>query len=382
MKVRVIESERDFAALEPEWERLQSDATATSVFQTFAWMKSFWDAYGRGQPLRVLVASDGGAIVGILPLYIHTLPMLKFPVRMLRLVGTGGDTFPDDLGPVLAKGREEEVARALADAALRLPGWDVLLLHDMLPDNAFTAAIAKASRSARLSPMTGRSERIAYLDLPESFDAWLKSLSGDRRYRIRSARKKLVAAQPTARFFVWEDGATLDRGIDRLIELHTKRWGDGQSNSFKTPEYIGCHRAVMHGLFAKDRLRLYCLEASGQIIAMFYFYKFRDRVYLMQSGFDPEYSNVKPGQVLLGHIVEHAIGEGNKVLDFLRGDHRYKDEIASGERETVYVTAFRLRPGALVYRTRRMILPALKSRVLAIAKRARAVPEEGAQPSE
>lgn len=378
MKVDIVES---FEGLEADWERLQRDARATSVFQTFTWMKSWWGAYGRGQPLRILVARDRGAVVGILPVYVHTLPMLKFPVRMLRLVGTGGDTFPDDLGPVLAAGRDEEVARALADAVIALPGWDVLLLHDMLPDNAFTAAIAKASRGARLAPMTGRSERIAYLDLPESFDAWLKSLSGDRRYRIRSARKKLAAAHPT-RFFVWEDGATLDRGIDRLIELHKKRWGDGQSNSFATPEYVACHRAVMHGLFANDRLRLYCLEASGQIVAMFYFYKFRDRVYLMQSGFDPDMSSLKPGQVLLGHIVEHAIGEGNKVLDFLRGDHRYKDEIATGERETVYVTAFRLRPGAFVYRTRRMILPALKARVLAMAKRARGSKPADAQPSE
>jgi CelD/BcsL family acetyltransferase involved in cellulose biosynthesis len=94
---------------------------------------------------------------------------------------------------------------------------------------------------------------------------------------------------------------------------------------------------------------------------MFYFYKFRDRVFLMQGGFDPDYSRLKPGQVLLGHIIETAIGEGHCVLDFLRGDHRYKDELATGARETVYVTAFRARAGALVYGTRRLALPALRA---------------------
>ena len=115
---------------------------------------------------------------------------------------------------------------------------------------------------------------------------------------------------------------------------------------------------------------------SGQVVAMYYFYKFRDTVYLMQSGFDPDFSDVKPGQVLLGYIVEHAIGEHHKVLDFLKGDHRYKDELATGERETMFVTAFRLRPGAFVYRLRRMILPALKARLREVAARVRPPAQE------
>ena len=77
-------------------------------------------------------------------------------------------------------------------------------------------------------------------------------------------------------------------------------------HSFASPEYVGFHRAVMAACLARNRLRLYCLELGGQPAAMYYFYKFRDAVYLMQSGFDPDLSAVKPGQVLLGHIVEHA----------------------------------------------------------------------------
>jgi hypothetical protein len=104
---------------------------------------------------------------------------------------------------------------------------------------------------------------------------------------------------------------------------------------------------------------------------MYYFYKFRKTVYLMQSGFDPDHADVKPGQVLLGHIIEHAISEGHEVLDFLKGDHRYKDELSTGERETTYVTAFRLNPGGVVYRVRRKVLPALMARARQLAERVR-----------
>lgn len=384
VRVRVLQSTAEFEALDETWERLQSDAVITSVFETFGWQYLWWKTYGRDQPLKVLVATVKDKVVGLLALYIQTEAMLRYPVRLLRFVGTGGDTFPDDLGPLLARGHEDAVARAFADTVMELAGWDVLLLTDMDPACAFTKAIDGAAGTARLACLGGRTDRIAFLDLPGSWDDWLKSLSGDRRYRIRNIRKKLNAAYPS-RFFAWSDPATLNQGIDRLIQLHHKRWQSiGMPHSFNSPEYVGFHRAVMADCFKHDRLRLYCLELSGQIVAMYYFYRFRNRVYLMQSGFDPDYSKVKPGQVLLGHIVEHAISEGDTVLDFLKGDHQYKDELASGERETLYLTAFRPSPGAWVYRTRRIYLPELKAagrRLLARVRPPAAAPPPPAAPT-
>ena len=70
-------------------------------------------------------------------------------------------------------------------------------------------------------------------------------------------------------------------------------------------------------------------------------YRLRNRVFCMQAGFDPDFAAVAPGAVLLGYAIEHAIGEGNEVFDFLRGEHMYKNQLANGTRESRYVTAFR-----------------------------------------
>ena len=371
LRIQMVETAAEFDSLGPRWAAAQKDAALTSVFETFQWQRLWWESYNRGQALRVIVASEGDTLLGILAVYVQAESILHYPVRLLRFVGSGADTYPDDLGPILAPGRETYVAKALADAVLRLRGWDVLLLADMNPRCPFTQAIAASARAAGLETRTGQSERIAYIDLPATWNDWLQSLHRDRRYRVKNIRKKLQAAHP-ARFFVWDDPATLDQGIDRLIHLHHKRWKSiGQPHAFASPEYVAFHRATMKACFARDWLRLYALELSGQVVAMCYFYRFRDAIYLMQSGFDPDFSDVKPGQVLLGHIIEHAIGEGHKVLDFLRGDHRYKDELATGERDTMFVTAFRQTPGAWVYRTRRLYAPVIKARVLKAVRRLR-----------
>jgi CelD/BcsL family acetyltransferase involved in cellulose biosynthesis len=112
----------------------------------------------------------------------------------------------------------------------------------------------------------------------------------------------------------------------------------------------------------RDWLRLYCLEIGGEIAAMIYSYRFRKHVFLVQAGFDPAYAKLSPGNVLLGYALEHAIGEGNAVFDFLRGEHSYKQMLATGSRETVSVTAFRQTLGAVAHRARSSYLAKAKAK--------------------
>ena len=119
----------------------------------------------------------------------------------------------------------------------------------------------------------------------------------------------------------------------------------------------------MKSAFGRGWLRLYCLELDGEIAAITYCYRFRNRIYLMQAGFDPALAKSNPGKVLLGHALEHAIGEGNAVFDFLKGEHRYKDQLATGYRNSRGVRVFRNTPGGIAYRLRRIWLPQWKARL-------------------
>ena len=361
--VQFLTSADDFARLAQHWNRLHEQATTASVFTSWVWQFQWWQLYGREQPLRLLVALEAGEPVGILPLYIHTVRVLGVPVRLLRFVGTGADTHPDDLGPVLAPLRESEIARQLARAALRVAEVDVVVASDLDPRSPFSRALELAAAEAGRASIVHPGERIAYVDLPENWAKFMQSLSSYRRSRLRGARRKAAAAHDV-RFFVWNDAARLDEAVDRLVELHRRRWtAAGGSESFQSAEYVEFHRRIIKASFARGWLRLYCLEFDGEIAAITYCYRFRNRVFLMQAGFDPAMARCNPGKVLLGHALEHAIGEGNSVFDFLRGEHRYKDQLASAHRVTNCVRVFRATPAALVYRLRRIWLPLLKARV-------------------
>jgi len=362
--VQFLTSARDFVEVAPEWNRLHDQCVTASVFNSWIWQFQWWQAYGGNQPLRLLVALEGGEVVGVLALYIQTIEVMGMPVRLLRLVGSGADTHPDDLGPVIAPEREDEIARKLADAALCIREVDVIALSDIDPRSRFPGLLDRAAAEFGCDSLTTSSERIAYVDLPTAWTDYVASLKSDHRRLLRGARNKASAAHKM-RFFVWDEAATIDQAVDRLAELHRARWNaTGGSESFSSAQYIDFHRGIIKASFARGWLRLYCLELDGEIVAITYCYRFRNRVYLMQAGFDPAKAKANPGRVLLGYALEHAIGEGNVVFDFLRGEHRYKDQLATGYRTTRCVRVFRNTRAALAYRLRRIWLPRLRARLL------------------
>ncbi|MGQ0654261.1 MAG: GNAT family N-acetyltransferase [Betaproteobacteria bacterium] len=368
--VQAARSVEAFAQLAADWNRLQESAAGASPFTAWAWQFEWWRVYGAGRRLHILTAVRGAELCGVLPLYVETQKTLGVPVRVARLVGMGGDTYPDDLGPFFAPGCESEASEALVSAALGSRDWDVISLEDMDSRLPFGRALEAAAGSRGMRSQRAGNERIVYIDLPQSWEAYLGSLSRNRRSKIRSQRKKLHQ-EPGARFYVWRDASRLDEAFDRLVGLHHKRWrSTGQeSESFRTPEYLDFHRSVMRTSLLRGALRLYVLEVAGEAAAMLYALRFRGRVFVVQSGFDPDLARLRPGLVLLGHAIQHAIEEGNRVFDFLRGEHSYKDQLAGSEREGEIVTACRATVGGRIWHLRRVVLPALKARIKAVLRR-------------
>jgi CelD/BcsL family acetyltransferase involved in cellulose biosynthesis len=370
ISVDTVDSEARFAQLANEWNRVHELAGAASPVNAWAWLFEWWRAYGAGRRLNILTARADGKLCAVLPLYVETQRALGMPVRVARLLGCGGDTYPDDLGPIFDPAHEAEAADALAAETFGATAWDVLLLEDMdskAPFGAFAEAFA-ARRGLRT--LRAPAQPIVYIDLPATWEGYLSQLSRNRRSKVRSQRKKLHTLTK-ARFFVWDDPATIDAGFDRLAELHHKRWDEAgeESTSFRSREYLGFHRAVMRMALLRGALRLYALEINGEVAAMLYALRFRRGIFLVQAGFDPAWRELRAGLVLLGHAIQHAVEEGNEIFDFLRGTHSYKDHFASSLRHTETVTVSKGTIAARAWKLVRQTLPALKKRLKALLSR-------------
>ncbi|MBI3899537.1 MAG: GNAT family N-acetyltransferase [Gammaproteobacteria bacterium] len=364
MNLTVVDSVPAFEGLRDRWDALVDTAEHASIFTTWSWQWHWWRHYGNDQALRILQVEEAGQLLGILPLYIETVkPFPGVSVRVLRFVGTGGDTSPDYLDALIRRGDEDRVASILAQYLVReLNGWDVASITDLHADSAFRRALAAALAAAAIECRASMSARISYIDLPATWDDYLAAQSRDRRYTVRNTRRKFESL-PDARFFVWQE-QSVDKAVDRLIELHHLRWQQkGEAHAFSSPAYVSFHRELMQALQDKNQLRLYCMETGGAVIAMYYCYRFRDTVYYFQGGFDPSHERARPGLCLMGYAIEHAIQEGNHTFDMLRGEYDYKRQWAKATRETHQIVAFRRNPRAIAHRLRYSYLPGLKAEI-------------------
>lgn len=340
IEIKEYATSGDFDALCEGWRELSARSGSTSVFATWDWQECWWRHYGSGRSLLLLIAASNDRIVGILPLYIESVWLARaIPVRTLRVIGTGGDTSPDYVGPILAPEDEQETARQLAEAlASRSHRWDRIELTD-LGSGPFGECLVRALGARGLSARLETDKSIQIVRLPASWDEYLGSMPRDRRYRIRRQRRGV--ADLAAEFDVCREAADIEDAFAHLARLHRARWNSkapGQG-AFRTNRYLAFHGEVVRRCARHSWVRFVRIRVGGQPVAIMYCYWFQREISFFQSGFDPAFGKYSLGNVLMAQAIEYAIKEGATVFDMLQGDHEYKESWSNDRRTTFRLTA-------------------------------------------
>jgi CelD/BcsL family acetyltransferase involved in cellulose biosynthesis len=342
LRVEELASLEACVALRTQWDELAATASNISVFSTWEWQATWWKHYGADDSLRVMVVRENELVVGILPLYSRRVPLAPLVTsRELRLLGTGGDTSPDYLGPLIRPAHEAAVATVLAERLVARPiSWDVLRLTDLRP-GVFLDVLVERLRATSADVDVRAGSRIRIVRLPSRWEEYLANMPGDRRRRIGNLRRN-VLNKLGGRFEATVTTTQLPSAIEDLITLHRKRWSSKgtQTSSFQSASYVDFHREVIARCHDKGWIRLYRIEANGKTVAIFYCYRYRGDVLFFQTGFDPELEHFRLGQVLMAFSIESAITEGASVFDMLKGEHEYKSSWSNDVRDTFDLIAY------------------------------------------
>lgn len=330
----------DLEGLEREWDDLLSAAPDGSVFQSWEWAWSWWEEFADGKELRALALRDGGGrLVGLWPLYAALVEVLpRWRLWGLRLVGTGQEVSPDYMGPLAAPEARAELVPALVGWLREVRGeWDVLWLNDVRAEAWWLPELRQATREAGMRMEVVERARCAYATLPETWEEYYGGLKRSARRQVRRRTRDLERAH-RVELFRWGLEERVGPGIRLLAELHRRRWSEvGLRHSFATEGYVRFHERFARRAQARDWLDLYGLRVDGVIVSMLYLFTYRGVMHVYQSGFDPEWGHAGVGTALRAYVMKDAIARGMREVDFLKGDHRYKDEWSHGERQTVDV---------------------------------------------
>jgi CelD/BcsL family acetyltransferase involved in cellulose biosynthesis len=327
LEVEEINNTNGLIEIADSWDYLLSESHSDNVFLTWEWVFNWWRVYEKNKELMILVVrSNREGIVAIAPFYLcRNKSFNTFWIDEVRFIGTGEDVSPDYLDIIIRKGHEKGSIRAIVRYLCNEPRWDVINLTDVLSTSSLAGTLKRLALINGLSFTKAHWATCPYINLPSSWEEYLLGLSKNTRYNVRR-RMRNVERRFKTRYLICQKTDEVDYAIQKLSALHRKRWvGKKSSRSFATKEYNAFHQAVARDFAKKGWLQLSCLELDGDIVAIYYDYCYKNKIYYYQGGFNPSLYKYSPGIVLRAYVIQKAIERGLQEIDLLKGayDHKY-----------------------------------------------------------
>lgn len=312
--VSEVTASEELESLRPDWTTLWSSATETTPFQTPQWLIPWWRHLGSGR-LALLALRYAGRLVGVVPLSVQIDAQTGTPTVML--IGAG---VSDYLGALFAPGFEQAGAQALL-AWLTNNGdrWAVLSDRQLWPGSPLLETPAPPGCTDALAA----DEPCPALRFPSSPGPMEQVVPAAQATNLRYYTSRARKAGALA--FEQATPQTAGTLLESLIRLHRQRWNRvGEAGVWLIPPSNGSHCSAIPGLLALGILRIYALHIANRVVAVYYGFLAGGRAYYYLGGFDPDWSAISPGTLLVGYAIENALLEGAGEFDFLLGRERYK----------------------------------------------------------
>lgn len=324
MRIEVIDNTTEFLCFEAQWRKLQRDCAVPTIFLTWEWISAWWAAYSDRKTPYLLKLYEADQLVGIAPFYLSSVKRFQFKFDTLRLMGDG--SFDSDYLDFLSlPANEEKVAVAVMDflQSSTAVEWGLVLLNEIPETSLHLASIKRITDSDNFY----RNEQVGqcpFVNLPDTWEDYLKTLKPRMRTKIRSLCRKLEENHQVE-FETCSEIEELRSKLLSLFDLHHQRWElKDQQGVFARDAKRRFYRDMSEKFLENGWLRFYSLKVDGNYVAHQFCFEYQGIVSLLQEGFDPGWLNNGVGNVLRAYVIQDCLERKVKIYDFLAGVTQHK----------------------------------------------------------
>jgi CelD/BcsL family acetyltransferase involved in cellulose biosynthesis len=304
-----------FDSLDSSWNDLRHRLNWDSVFVLPRWLKVWWQAFGEGSKLYLFEVKQDKNIIGIAPLM----------VRKSKASFIGSADVCDYMDFVVAPGKELAFFTTVLDK-LKRDGINELFLESLRHDSTAMACLVDLAKDKGYKVSCTRENVSLDLDLPSTWDQYLWTLSPKQR-RETGRRFRRLDEEGDINYRVVENAEP------EVLDIFFKLLRESREDkaAFMTPQMESFFRALAQTMAEARMLRLGVLEISAKPVAAVMCFDYNDKVYLYNSGYDPEYGYVSVGLLSKLLSIKDSIERGRKAYDFLKGAEEYKYRLRGRE---------------------------------------------------
>lgn len=337
MTVRIVSTMNDFHALEDVWNHLYQISDDCDVFMTHRWLQLWFEHFGAGCGMFVLVWEENSRVQAIAPFIISNekkwrmqWQVLRFPLRAsvgpLRCNFLLGNR-PNEAMDVFVSFLREENKR-----------WDVALLEGLLVNgNSKSLLTQNAARNGLKCSSEGSVGRARYMTLSEPWEGYVRSRSSHLRKHLHQENTRLNK-QGKWTFIKIDSRHDIQTGLDAIHHILHKRYRAASTEKLPADDQKTLHffdeLCVRFGQNGQLDMRL--LDIEQQPAACLISLVDRGKAYPLLTKYDPAFDAASPGRAIITSLLSDALNCGYREVDFL-SDWEYLGRFTDDARDFIRV---------------------------------------------
>ena len=329
MRISVHREIPEDEKLHDQWNALVQSMECPEVFYTFEWALAVDCAYHLSIKPLLLLAYDGGSLVGV-----AALATDKTEKQLTFLAGTTADYCDFICGP---ERRAEFVEAVFGELEkLHLP---ILRLANLPADSATSPILKSAAGKHGYLVFSRPAYQCARIALGSSEERQKLKQAVVKRKAFRYYLKGLEKSGPVRVDHLTQWNA-VQKNLPRFVEAHVARFqAGGRASNLASAERQAFLSRLAEVLSGAGWFVLTRLLVGDEPVAWNYGFEFAGSWFYYQPTFNDRWRQFSPGFCLLTRMVEHACDNpAIHVLDLGLGEEGYKERFASGYRQTLHAT--------------------------------------------
>ena len=281
------------------------------------WLRAWWLEFGEGIEPHIISVYKEGDIVGVAPLLI----------QHQKACFIGSPDVCDYLDFVISSDNAAYFFSRLMDELIE-EEVNCLELHCLRPDSTVLQELIPVVKNRGNNYEIVREATSLEIVLPETWEAYLDTLTSKQRHETRRKLRRLSEAGRVD-YRVLTELNHIEEHLDHFMELF--RISREDKAGFMTSQMENFFRRMARDMSAAGFLRLGILELDGKDVAMLLYSDYEGATYLYNSAYDPVYSSLGVGLVSKLYCLRNSIEEGQRTFDFMKGSEIYKYRLGGKE---------------------------------------------------
>lgn len=281
-----------------------------SVLMLPGWLISWWKVFGSKFEPFILAVYQDKEIIGVAPFK-----------RFLNEVSFIGDASVCDYADFIVSPGMEELFCSLLLDWLPVCKVETLALETLRPESVSMQAWRDVATEKGKNMVCVQTDISFEMVLPQSWDSYLDSLESKQRHDITRKLRKMSAIGD-ASFNVIQDDDITEEDMGSFLNMMTHSRRD--KSIFLTGEMRNYFKLLVKNMAAYGVVRLGFLNLGAVRVAAVLYFEYNKRIYLYNSGYNPDYSDLSVGLISKLFCIRESIANHNAVFDFLKGTEDYK----------------------------------------------------------